>query len=225
MVHSEKEKISLVLMTSLDITNYLPKLGLVAAVIGLVECTRHVISYLQRKRTKQVIRKVMFFPDKKIACKDFFDEIQGCSRVSCDFSHTKTGFSHLLSYLKSAKKSIDIAVYCISCFEIADVVLQRHKVGVRVRVITDLSMEAAFGSQNHRFMKDGIRVQINKPPFLMHHKFVIIDDKVLCFGSFNWTSQAVTGNNESVVVTNDPWVVEPFCAEFKKLWVETKPDN
>ena len=151
----------------------------------------------------------------------------------------------LLSHIKSARKSIDIAVYCISCFEIADVVLQRHKVGVRVRVITDQSMEIAFGSQNHRFMKDGkpvylnlsrnaylphpyqigIRVHTNKPPFLMHHKFFIIDDQLVCSGSFNWTSQAVTGNNESVIVTSDPWTVEPFCAEFEKLWHETKPGN
>lgn len=63
---------------------------------------------------------------------------------------------NLLSYIKAARKSIDICVYCISCFEIADVVLKRHKVGVKVRVITDLSMEVAHGSQNPRFMKDGI---------------------------------------------------------------------
>jgi cardiolipin hydrolase len=71
----------------------------------------------------------------------------------------------------------------------------------------------------------GIRVHTNKPPFLMHHKFFIIDDELLCSGSFNWTSQAVTGNNESVIITNDPWTVEPFCAEFQKLWQETKPGN
>ena len=57
----------------------------------------------------------------------------------------------------------------------------------------------------------------------MHHKFEISDDEILCTGSFNWTSQAVAGNNESVVITNEPWTVEPFCAEFKKLWQETVP--
>ncbi|XP_046644496.1 mitochondrial cardiolipin hydrolase-like [Daphnia pulicaria] len=212
-------------MNSVEISGFIPELGLVVVGIVLVECTRQGLNYLQRKNSKPVIRQVIFFPDKQIACKDFFDSVEGCSRIRCDFSHTTTGFRQLLSHIKSARKSIDIAVYCISCFEIADVVLQRHKVGVRVRVITDQSMEIAFGSQNHRFMKDGIRVHTNKPPFLMHHKFFIIDDELLCSGSFNWTSQAVTGNNESVIITNDPWTVEPFCAEFQKLWQETKPGN
>ena len=250
-------------MNFFEIHCFIPKLALVAVGMVIAECARQSFNFFQNKRSKQkIIREVICFPDKKIACKDFFDTVEGCSRKRCEYSHEQTGFRYyvsiilgddlennnyitrnLLSYIKSAKKSIDICVYCISCFEIADVVLERHKVGVRVRVITDLSMEIAHGSQNPRFMKDGmltateckafinsflfeiigIRVQVNKPPFLMHHKFFIIDDELICCGSFNWTSQAVTGNNESVIVTNDSWAVQPFVTEFKKLWLETKP--
>lgn len=57
----------------------------------------------------------------------------------------------------------------------------------------------------------------------MHHKFCVIDDEIICTGSFNWTSQAVTGNNEFVMISNESWIVDPFRAEFKKLWEETKP--
>ena len=64
----------------------------------------------------------------------------------------------------------------------------------------------------------GIVVRMKKFPFLMHHKFVIIDEQILAFGSFNWTTQAVTGNFESVLVTNDQQTVKPFCREFQKLW-------
>ena len=59
-------------------------------------------------------------------------------------------------------------------------------------------------------------------PFLMHHKFMIIDDQTIAFGSFNWTSQAVTGNLESVVITNDELIVKPFCSEFQRMWEEMK---
>ena len=34
----------------------------------------------------------------------------------------------------------------------------------------------------------------------MHHKYVIIDDQILIMGSFNWTSQAIMGNSESLLV-------------------------
>ncbi len=78
------------------------------------------------------------------------------------FKHcSENAVTQLLSHIKSARKSIDVAVYCISCFEIANAVLQRHKVGVKVRVITDKSMEIAYGSQNHRFIKEGAHIYSN----------------------------------------------------------------
>lgn len=73
-----------------------------------------------------------------------------------DFNYRFQMFSRkLLLLIRSARKSVDVCVYCISCFELANAVLQRHNVGVRVRVLTDISMEEAHGSQNPRFMKDG----------------------------------------------------------------------
>jgi cardiolipin hydrolase len=33
----------------------------------------------------------------------------------------------------------------------------------------------------------------------MHHKFAIIDKIVLLTGSFNWTAQAVNGNQENLI--------------------------
>ncbi len=79
-------------MNSVEISGLIPKLGLVVVGIVLVECTRQGLNYLQRKNSKPVIRQVIFFPDKQIACKDFFDSVEGCSRICCDFSHTTTGF-------------------------------------------------------------------------------------------------------------------------------------
>ena len=67
-------------------------------------------------------------------------------------------FRKLHGHLLSARKSIDICVYCISCVDMGDIILRCHKLGVRVRVITDLAvMEQAHGSQSYRFMKEGTK--------------------------------------------------------------------
>ena len=65
----------------------------------------------------------------------------------------------------------------------------------------------------------GIQVRQNHgSSFFMHHKFALIDDKYLVNGSFNWTRQAVTGNNENVLITSDCNIVNAFKMEFNKLW-------
>ena len=57
----------------------------------------------------------------------------------------------------------------------------------------------------------------------MHHKFVVIDNEMLVNGSFNWTTQAVVGNFENVLITNNPSIVKPYEEEFKRLWTELNP--
>ncbi|KAJ8318460.1 hypothetical protein KUTeg_003551 [Tegillarca granosa] len=57
----------------------------------------------------------------------------------------------------------------------------------------------------------------------MHHKFVVIDNEILINGSFNWTRQAITGNQENLVVMNDPEIVQQFQTEFENMWTEFDP--
>lgn len=64
----------------------------------------------------------------------------------------------------------------------------------------------------------GIQVRTDNSPYYMHHKFAIIDKKILFTGSFNWTVKAITGNQEDLVIINKPQIVEEYHKEFKKLW-------
>lgn len=52
----------------------------------------------------------------------------------------------------------------------------------------------------------------------MHHKFCIIDKKILLNGSFNWSRQAVVGNNENLVIHKDGPIVDRFDKHFDQLW-------
>ncbi|ETE63304.1 COP9 signalosome complex subunit 3 [Ophiophagus hannah] len=59
----------------------------------------------------------------------------------------------------------------------------------------------------------------------MHHKFAIVDKKVLITGSLNWTTQAIQTNQENVLVVEDQALVNIFLAEFEKIWENYNPAN
>lgn len=59
----------------------------------------------------------------------------------------------------------------------------------------------------------------------MHHKFAIVDKKMLITGSLNWTTQAIQNNRENVLIVEDAEYVEPFLAEFERIWEEYNPAN
>ena len=54
----------------------------------------------------------------------------------------------------------------------------------------------------------------------MHHKFAIIDNRLLLTGSYNWTSSANNRNNENLMVIDDPEVIARYQNQFEKLWFE-----
>lgn len=148
----------------------------------------------------------------------------------------------LVEYLDMAKESLDVCVYTITSFKLAEAVLRKFDEGVAVRVITDESMAYGDGSQIPLFRRNGnnikcdvsiddpsyslitnlysgVRVRVKPSQNLMHHKFAIVDRKVLVTGSFNWTQQATFGNWENVIITSEPkQVIERFCDQFDRLW-------
>lgn len=62
------------------------------------EAIRRLIAYWQKKRIERARCEVIFFPDKEIACKDFFDTIEGCRNNPCSFGHEITGFRYILFF-------------------------------------------------------------------------------------------------------------------------------
>ncbi|CAD7969851.1 unnamed protein product [Amoebophrya sp. A25] len=54
----------------------------------------------------------------------------------------------------------------------------------------------------------------------MHHKFVVIDGKVLLTGSYNWTLGAADRNHESAIVLKSNKAVAAYEEEFNLLWKE-----
>ena len=168
---------------------------------------------------------VIFFPEPsgKMPCHN--DQRPGGCRKgpSCAYAHGPTQLGRLLKYLDSARSSIDICVFNITCDEIANVILALHQRGVRVRIITDDEQAKSQGSDIDKFRQVGIPVKLDHAPTHMHHKFCVIDGRLLCSGSFNWTRQAVLGNQENVLVVDNPKAVSAFGQEFERLWGMFRP--
>ena len=210
-----------------------PRILRISWLIGVLAHTAYVLiksvkesmeSAPERTSDDRSAPQVLFFPDKLLACKQFiFDG--SCYRKNCQFAHQETSLSKLVRVLLEAKESLDVCVFTINCRELADAVIQLHKSGVVVRVLTDDEQMGSTGSQIEKFRREGIQVRHDLSSFFMHHKFVVIDRKRLANGSFNWTRQAVTGNRENVVISNDKRVVQAFSEEFEKLWQEYDPSK
>jgi len=100
---------------------------------------------------------------------------------------------------------------------LSNAVINAYKRGVRVRIIlNEDDLQTTWKMGNIGISK---RVNKGKPhENLMHHKFVIIDNKKVILGSLNWTKMSVRTNWENIFITNNCELVNPFRQEFLRLW-------
>jgi len=122
--------------------------------------------------------------------------------------------------LAGARETADLCVFTITDDRIAMGIEQAHRRGVAVRIVTDDEKAEDRGTDIPRMIAAGIPVRFDDAPSHMHHKYAVIDGRVLLTGSFNWTRSASERNQENVIVTDDPRLVAPFVTEFERLWRE-----
>lgn len=118
----------------------------------------------------------------------------------------------------TARQVVDICVFTITDDRITRAILDAHRRGVALRIITDNDKAYDLGSDIARLQEVGVPVKIDQTPAHMHHKFAIFDRARLVNGSYNWTRSATEVNAENVIDTGDPTLVAAFAAEFQRMW-------
>ncbi len=124
----------------------------------------------------------------------------------------------LINHLRSCKKQLDICVFTIADDRITEAIIEAHKRGVSVRIVSDNDKSSDRGSDIVRMRELGIPMALDESRAHMHHKFAVFDGKRVLNGSFNWTRSASRYNEENIVSTTDPNQVEHFQEQFNELW-------
>ncbi len=108
--------------------------------------------------------------------------------------------SDLRKKIRSAHKSIRIALFTFTHPQLLEEVIQAHKRGVSVSVVVD--MHSSFGASAKTvdaLKRSGIQILVSKGVQLLHHKFIYIDERILITGSANWTKSAFYKNSDCIV--------------------------
>src|ERR1700685_558560 len=131
----------------------------------------------------------------------------------------------VVSEIKKATQTIDIAMYYLSSRDIALALVKARQNNVRVRIVLDQGQEIESASKSGYLVKHGIEVRYHLGFGLMHNKFAIIDGKSLITGSFNWTSTAEERNEENLLILTDPSSIEQYADRFEYLWNTSRLDS
>ena len=127
------------------------------------------------------------------------------------------------SFINNAHQSIDVAMFSFTSRPLAWALVKAAQRGVRVRVILDDGQARSRWSKYRFLVKRGIPVKLDNRSAYMHHKFAVIDGKLVITGSYNWTASAEKRNDENLVVLRSPEFIKAYEREFERLWSGTRP--
>ena len=145
--------------------------------------------------------------------------------------------------LSASKKTVDLALFVFSDQQLANILEERHNQNVQVRALIEpqfayrsyseaLDMMGFALSENCKYEVDNhpwknpistVGVPILAKGDLLHHKFAVIDNQTVITGSHNWSEAANNGNDEILVVIENPTVAAHYQREFDRLYSTIKP--
>lgn len=132
----------------------------------------------------------------------------------------------VVALVGGAEKSIHFLAFSFTDDKIGRAMLDRAKAGVSVSgVFESRGADTEYG-EYPPMKKAGLDVWLDGNPYVMHHKVIIIDERTVVLGSFNFTASADQDNDENLLVIHNPDVAKLYLEEFQRVRqraVEAKP--
>ncbi len=147
-----------------------------------------------------------------------------CSNAEVAFSPSCKRIALIKEEIARGQKTIDVLMHHFVFDDLVTELAKAAERGVRVRVIVNAAdrMEVT-GTKWNRLLAAGGKLrfkQTNADLFqLMHHKLMVVDDRVVVNGSGNWSGSAFFKNFENYVRYRDPRVARPYSELFDRLWM------
>ncbi len=117
--------------------------------------------------------------------------------------------------LGAARHLVQVLAYSFSSKPIAQALVDAKLRGVHVEIVLDHSNETETYSDLHFFLEQGLAPLIDPHHAIAHNKVMIIDNRTLVTGSFNFTHQAEAENAENLLVLKgQPELLKAYRQNF-----------
>ena len=147
------------------------------------------------------------------------DSIQMETYFSPDDSTAK----RIIELILEAERSIDFMFYAFTSDPIADALIYQAGQGIIIRGVVDAYQDSSgLGSEYSRLRDHNLEVLLDGHLEKMHHKVIILDERIVITGSYNLTRSAETINDENTLVIHSEQVAEIFLREFEWIFNEGK---
>ena len=148
------------------------------------------------------------------------------TRLDVYFSPDDGVLSALVPLLESAQESIFFLAYSFTSNQLGDIVRSKAAAGLTIAgVMDEEQVKSNQGTEFDPFRQADLDVRMDGIAGLMHHKVFIIDQKIVAFGSYNFSQSAEERNDENLIIVYNPAIAQQFVHEFERVQAEAQKND
>jgi phosphatidylserine/phosphatidylglycerophosphate/cardiolipin synthase-like enzyme len=127
----------------------------------------------------------------------------------------------VLYWIDKANVSIHVLIYSFTLDSIGDALVTAYNRGIEVQVVFEKGQISQY-SEYQRLKDAGIEVRNDTNSHYMHDKIMVVDGMIVLTGSYNYSENAESYNNENLIVVSSTFVAEVYEEEFAEIWNESQ---
>jgi len=131
----------------------------------------------------------------------------------------------IVPIVQSATKSIRFLTFSFTDFPLADAMSQRFKAGVDVAGVFEKVGSETEAAELRTLMCRSVPVKQDGNPGFLHHKVIVVDERIVITGSMNYSTNAEESNDENVIIIDNTEIARLYLQEFERVWnIANDPD-
>jgi phosphatidylserine/phosphatidylglycerophosphate/cardiolipin synthase-like enzyme len=131
----------------------------------------------------------------------------GDANVEVYFSPEDGVAKYVVQRLKNAKTSIRFMAFSYTSDDTANAMIAQAEAGLVVQGVFERQNAGGSGADFGRLKQGGMDVLEDGNCYILYHKVIVIDERTVITGSYNFTSSAEKDNDENLLIVDDPALV------------------
>ncbi len=151
--------------------------------------------------------------------------VQDGVRIATYFAPEDDVLGAVTALVGSAQNSIRFMTFSYTLEPLGDAMLNRAAAGVDIQGIFERTGSETIYSRMTPLFCAGVPVRQDGNRYILHHKVIVIDRSIVIIGSFNFSNNAATSNDENLLIVQDANLAAQYLAEFDRRWAEALVPN
>src|SRR6266498_3851289 len=146
----------------------------------------------------------------------------GSTRIEVYFSPQDGVAKHVLQRLAAAKRIISFMTFSYTEDTISDAMIAKVEAGLTMRGVFESQNARGTGADFNRLKQGGVDVLEDGNCYILHHKVIVIDERTVITGSYNFTGSAEKDNDENLVIVDDSALARAYLDEFARGYAQAQ---